>query len=112
MKPDGGDLMMRTTIAAVIGLVLLSVSPGHAQEGVPFRGEPYPVNLVAGEIFKVCKSGQIICPAIGPICDDLKVAIPVDTPDGLGFKGVGPGTTLCSAGNESGLRRVFRISVR
>jgi hypothetical protein len=40
------------------------------------------------------------------------VAVPVDTPDGLGFKGAGPGTTLCSAASATGQRRVFRIIVR
>jgi hypothetical protein len=103
---------MRTTTAAVVGLLLLTVSAGHAQEADPLRDEPYPVNLLAGETFKVCKSGQIVCPAISPICDDPKIAIPVDTPDGLGFKGVGRGTTLCSAATTFGQRRVFRITVR
>ena len=103
---------MKTTFAAAVGLVLLAISAGHAQDPVPFRDEPYPVMLQAGETFEVCKSGQIACPAMTPICDDLKVAVPVDTPDGLGFKGVGRGTTLCSAANSSGLRRVFRITVR
>ena len=47
-----------------------------------------------------------------PICDDPKVAIPVDVNGGLGFKGVGPGTTLCSAASAVGPRRIFRITVR
>jgi hypothetical protein len=47
-----------------------------------------------------------------PICDDPKVAVPVDTPDGLGFQGVAPGTTLCSAASSVGPRRIFRITVR
>ncbi|MCL5884514.1 MAG: hypothetical protein M1377_04090 [Deltaproteobacteria bacterium] len=103
---------MRTTIAVVVGLLLLTVSASHAQDAERLRDEPYPVELSAGEIFKVCKSGQIVCPAISPICDDPKVAVPVDTPDGLGFQGVGPGTTLCSAATTFGQRRVFRITVR
>jgi hypothetical protein len=36
----------------------------------------------------------------------------VDTPDGIGFKGVGRGTTLCSAAGSTGFRRVFRITVK
>ena len=103
---------MRTTIAAVIGLLFFTVSAGRTQEVSPLRDEPYSVELRAGETFKVCLSGQIVCPAISPICDDVKVALPVDTPDGLGFKGVAPGTTLCSAASTSGQRRVFRITVR
>lgn len=103
---------MRTTIAAIVGLLLLTGSTGYAQdEGLP-RDETYPVELRVGETFKVCESGQIVCPAISPICDDLKVAAPVDTPDGLGFEGIAPGTTLCSAASAIGPRRVFRITVR
>lgn len=103
---------MRTSIVAAVGLLLLAVSVGHAQNADRLRNEPYPVELSAGEIFLVCKSGQLVCPAISPICDDVKIAIPVDTQDGLGFKGIGRGTTLCSAATTSGRRRVFRITVR
>lgn len=68
---------------------------------------------MVGETFNVCASREIICPARIPICDDPAIAIPVDTPGGLGFKAVAPGTTLCSAqASGRGLRRVFRITVR
>jgi hypothetical protein len=50
--------------------------------------------------------------AITPICDDLKVSVPVDTPGGPGFKAAGPGETICSAAAATGQRRVFRIIVR
>ena len=102
---------MRTTIAVVVGLLLLTVSAGRTQDVNPLRDDPYPVELRGGETFKVCLSGQIICPAITPICDDVKVALPVDTPDGLGFEGIGTGTTLCSVATTSGQRRIFRITV-
>ncbi|HWS14897.1 MAG TPA: hypothetical protein VN450_01780, partial [Candidatus Methylomirabilis sp.] len=88
------------------------------ESGDPKRNEPYPVELQVGEIFKVCTSGEVICPVRAPICDDLKIVDVVDTPDGLGFKGISPGTTLCSVmGGTSmsggfGFRRVFRITVR
>jgi hypothetical protein len=78
----------------------------HAQD------EPYPVFLSAGETFEVCQSGQIVCPARNSLCDDPKVAVPVDVPGGLGIKGMAPGTTLCSAASAVGPRRVFRITVR
>lgn len=103
---------MRTSIGAAVGLLLLAVSAGRAQGADRLRDEPYPVGLPAGETFLVCKSGQLVCPAISPICDDVMVALPVDTPDGLGFQGIGRGTTLCSAATTSGQRRVFRITVR
>lgn len=90
----------------VIACVFLAVGPAHSQE------EPYPVELPVGETFNVCRSGQIVCPAITPICDDPKVVVPVDIPDGLGFRGTAPGTTLCSAASAVGPRRVFRITVR
>lgn len=110
---------MRTAIGAVIvSLMLILPCESLADTAIGSRDTdhspdaPYPVELSAGDIFKVCKSGQIICPAIGPICDDPKVAAPVDTPEGLGFRGIGPGTTLCSAATVSGQRRVFRMTVR
>ncbi|MBP2679582.1 MAG: hypothetical protein H6Q82_2647 [Deltaproteobacteria bacterium] len=74
--------------------------------------EAIPVGLQVGEIFDTCASGQIVCPARAPICDDPKVAVPADVNGGLGFKGVGPGETLCSAASSVGPRRIFRITVR
>ena len=103
---------MKAMIAAAIGLMLVAATPCRAQEYGPSPDEPYPVALYVGEIFKVCLSGQMVCPAVRPICDDLNVAAPVDTPDGLGFQAVRLGTTLCSASNSAGQRRVFRIDVR
>jgi hypothetical protein len=104
---------MKTMIAVVVGLLTLPMPTGFAQAADASRDEPYPVDLLVGETFEVCKSGLIICPAIAPICDDLKVVDVVDTPDGLGFKGIASGTTLCSAGGAGGQapRRVFRITV-
>ena len=93
-------------IAIVIGTLVIF---GHARA----QDEPYPVDLKVGETFDVCASGLIRCPPIGNICDDPQVAIPVDVlGSGVGFRGVGPGTTLCSAGSVSGFRRIFRITVR
>lgn len=103
---------MKTLIAAAVVLLSVAAFPSRAQDyGTP-SDEPFLVELNVGETFKVCLSGQMVCPAIRPICDDLKVAKPVDTPDGLGFEGAGRGTTLCSASNPAGQRRVFRIVVR
>jgi hypothetical protein len=93
-------------IALVFGTLFATVHQTRAQD------EPFPIELGVGETFEVCTSGLIVCPARTPICDDLKIAVPVDVPGGLGFKGVGPGTTLCSAASAIGPRRVFRIKVR
>jgi hypothetical protein len=74
--------------------------------------EPYEVELQVGEVFKVCKSGVVVCPVILSLCDDANIVTSVSTPDGLGFNGVAPGTTLCSVGTSVGPRRLFRITVR
>jgi len=114
---DRGEAPMRRRAYAV-GIALIIVStfvvfhPAIAQETGPPGDEPYPIELNAGDTFDVCNSGLIVCPATRAICDDLKVATPVDTPDGLGIKGVGPGSTLCSASSAIGPRRIFRITVR
>ena len=93
-------------IALVFGALAVTAHLGHAQD------EPFPIGLRVGETFDVCASGQIVCPARTPICDDPKVVVPVDVQGGLGFRSVGPGTTLCSAASAVGPRRVFRITVR
>jgi len=94
-------------IALLFGVLFVTAHHSRAAEDGAF-----PVGLQVGETFNACSSGQIVCPARGPICDDPKVAIPADVNGGLGFKGVGPGTTLCSAGSSVGPRRLFRITVR
>jgi hypothetical protein len=93
-------------IAVAFGCIFAAVGHARAQD------EPFPVELRVGETFDTCASGQIVCPARAPICDDPGVAVPVDVSGGLGFKGVGPGTTLCSAASAVGPRRIFRITVR
>lgn len=104
---------MRKRIAAAAALLALTVFAGAARAEDPWRDEPFPVGLEVGETLRVCATGLILCPAIAPICDDPKVAVPVDTPEGLGFRGVAPGTTLCSALPAGALagRPVFRITV-
>jgi len=102
-------MRLRTCAAGIV--VVIAIAFVAVQQAHP-RDEPFPIDLAPGETFSVCLSGQIVCPARVPICDDPKVAIPVDTPDGLGFKGVDPGTTLCSAASAVGPRRIFRITVR
>jgi len=93
-------------IALVFGIFFVTAKYGSAQD------EPFPIGLRVGETFDACASGQIVCPARVPICDDPKVAVPADVNGGLGFRGVGTGTTLCSAASAVGPRRVFRITVR
>jgi hypothetical protein len=97
----------------MLAALLVGAFAGIVPAGAEMPGdEPYAVELLVGETFEVCTSGQILCPASSAICDNLKVIVPVDTPKGLGFMGVGPGTTLCSAAASTGQRRVFRFTVR
>ncbi len=108
---------MKRCISAMIAVLVVAggfhVSPmAFAQDSGTKDSGYFPVDLQVGESFDVCRSGEVVCPARTPICDDPKVAVPVDLPGGLGFKGVSPGTTLCSAASATGLRRVFRITVR
>lgn len=93
-------------IALVLCVLFMTAHHVRAQDG------PFPIELQVGESFDACSSGQIVCPARAPICDDPKVVVPADVNGGLGFRGVGPGTTLCSAASAVGPRRVFRITVR
>lgn len=105
---------MRLRILPMVLLVFalcMIAANAPADRGVS-ADEPYPVDLSVGETFEVCGTGEIICPATAPICDDPKVSVPVDTPNGLGFRGAGPGTTLCSAVSVTRQRRIFRITVR
>jgi hypothetical protein len=98
----------RLVAGIVMGLFGTLAMIGHALAQV----EAYQIDLKAGQIFDVCASGLIRCPAIGNVCDDQKVVIPVHIPGtGVGFRGVGPGTTLCAAGIGSGSGRIFRITV-
>lgn len=84
---------------------------------IPFAAlaadDPYPLHVSVGQGAAICKTGTILCPAGAAMCDDPKVAVPELGPDGVEFKGVGPGSTLCSAGSASGkgARRVYRVTV-
>jgi hypothetical protein len=108
--------MKRNASATVVLLltagVFLACPAASAQDAGSKDSGYYPVALGVGESFDVCASGAVVCPASIPICDDTKVVTAVDLPGGLGFKGVAPGTTLCSAASATGPRRVFRITVR
>ena len=95
-----------TGVVLAVVCAFVSAGPARAQD------EPFPVELRVGESFDACASGQIVCPARVPICDDPNVAVPDGVSGGLGFRAVGPGTTLCSAASAVGPRRIFRITVR
>ena len=75
--------------------------------------EPYPLRIKVGESLALCKTGTIVCPAAAALCDDGTLVEFELTADGLAFRGVKPGETLCSASSMSGqgLRRVYRVTV-
>ena len=98
--------------AALLATVALAPSGSTLGED-----EPFPVEIKVGATLDVCATGQVVCPAMYPRCDDPKVAVPVvDDLDGggwrLGLRGVGPGTTLCSVLSQTGARQVFSVTVR
>ncbi len=109
---------MKRLLAGIAVLTVLatldgSAGPGRAADApAPPPDQPYPVTLRVGQVFEVCRSGQVICPIVRHICDDTNVVGVVDTPDGLGIKGVAAGTTLCMASGSPGPGRLFRITVR
>ncbi len=76
--------------------------------------DPAEVTLKVGETVAVCGKG-VICPAQNPICDDPAVAKPdADAKGELVWRGVGKGSTLCSAGSGGATahRALFRVTVR
>lgn len=84
-----------------------------AGSGLAAEDQPYPLTVRVGEAVSICKTGTILCPAGAALCDDPKVAAPGDGPAGLTFRGLGVGSTLCSAGSSGGYgaRRVYKITV-
>ena len=84
-----------------------------AQDGGAAADEPVPLRIRVGETVAICATGTIICPAGAALCDDPAVAVPDASGDGLSFRGVGEGTTLCSAqaAQGRGMRRVYRVIV-
>ena len=102
---------MKAINTVVVGLMVFIIFASDAEAQDSRLAGAYPVELQVGEVFRVCKSGKVVCPVFTPICDDTKIIMLVDTPDGLGFKGIASGTTLCSVGSSVGPRRLFRITV-
>ena len=76
--------------------------------------DAFPLEIPVGKAIALCKTNTIICPASNAICDDSSV-VGVETSDaGLVFRGLKPGTTICSAGSSAGagLRSVYRVTVK
>lgn len=75
--------------------------------------EPVPLTVKVGKTVAICQTGTIQCPAADPICDDTSIATAESGEAGLVFRGVSPGSTLCSAasGAGAGHRQVYRVTV-
>jgi len=72
-----------------------------------------PVALRSGETLALCTAGLFTCPASAFLCDDPKVAVIENGPDGALLRGVSPGTTLCSVfGFERASHAVLKVTVR
>jgi hypothetical protein len=113
---------------ALLALLLVADAPGTVTEAavpvtdapvtlteaaVPLSDAPVPLTVRVGKSVAICGTGTIQCPAVQPICDDTSVVTAEETEAGLAFKGLKPGTTLCSAASAAGVgpRRVYRIEV-
>ena len=97
---------------AALGALAALAAP--AQQPAQPTDKPYAIQLRVGESVDICKTGTIACPANNPICDDTSiVGAEINGVQGLVFKGLTPGTTLCSAaaGSGFGMRRVYRVTV-
>jgi hypothetical protein len=98
---------MKVMGIALLAFLLLADAP------VTLTDAPLTLTVRVGKSVAICGTGTIQCPAVQPICDDTSVATAVETEAGLAFKGLKPGTTLCSAASAAGVgpRRVYRIEV-
>jgi hypothetical protein len=104
--------MKRFAVALFVFFLILGVGAMKAHTGESPDSGLFQVELSVGEDFDLCNSGAIACPAKRPICDDLRIVMAVDLSSGLGFRGMAPGATLCSAASAIGPRLVFRVVVR
>ncbi len=72
-----------------------------------------PVEVRAGGSVNVCKANLVHCPVSAFLCDDPRVAVIENGPEGAELKGVSPGTTPCSVlGYEKAFRHVLRVTVK
>jgi hypothetical protein len=93
---------MTRTVAA---LTLVLAVAARADGGTPVR-------LSVGEVVKLCKSGLAMCPAAAFLCDDPKVALIENGPEGVELKGISRGTTVCSVlGPGQAFRSVLSVTV-
>ena len=75
--------------------------------------DAFPLEVGVGKSVAICKTGTILCPAGNAICDDDSIVAVESSADGIVFRGLKPGTTICSAasGGGAGLRSVYKVTV-
>lgn len=113
MRYDDGMTPLRLAVLASSSALVLAAAPAVRAQGTPAADAPYPLTLEVGEVLPLCPTGTIQCPPRSILCDDPKVAVGTDSEQGGALRGVGPGTTTCSAagGSPLGARRVYRVTV-
>jgi hypothetical protein len=99
-------------IIALIGFLFTAVAGQSTAQDPPTADMGYPIALGVGQSVSICKTGTVICPVRSPICDDVSVATVRSGKDGLEIVGVKPGVTLCSVVSLTGLRTLYRVTVR
>jgi hypothetical protein len=92
---------------------LLVPFAARPQAGGKDADQPYVLRIKVGDSVTICGTGTIVCPAGPASCEDPSVATGELTAKGLAFKGLKPGTTICSARGSGGqgLLRIYRVVV-
>ncbi|ACL63901.1 conserved hypothetical protein [Anaeromyxobacter dehalogenans 2CP-1] len=113
MRYDGSMTSLRRAARWCLPALALAAAPAVRAQGEPAADAPFPLTLDVGEVKPLCPTGTVQCPPRAILCDDPKVAVGADSPEGGALRGVGPGTTTCSAagGSPLGARRVYRVTV-
>lgn len=104
---------MRTVLRCALLLAALGPLGGAAEEGGAPPSELPLLVIRTGDSVAICKTGTIICPATLGTCDDPAVAAADSGDDGIVFRGISPGATVCSAVGTSGVgpRKLYRVKV-
>jgi len=92
-------MRLATSIALAGALALLGLSTRADDSG------EIPLTVAVGAV------APIPGPVRQVVCDDGALVEIVDTGQGPGFKGLKPGTTLCSLVDPVSYRRVYRVTV-
>lgn len=71
-----------------------------------------PVTIVVGAALNLCTAGLVQCPVGTFLCDDPKVALVENEPQGAVLRGIAPGATVCAVASAAGaFRRTLHVTV-